>query len=58
MWGLERNMDELSAQQWMNYTNIDQHWIDQGFNKDNLPGLYKGLFWGTVAYLLSQIKLD
>jgi hypothetical protein len=42
----------------MNYTNIDKHWIDQGFNKDNLPALYNGLFWGTFAYLLYEIKLD
>jgi hypothetical protein len=56
----ERNIDQMRESVWMNYTNIDPYWIDQGWNKDNLPGIYKNFdlalkilsVFGVLGYVL------
>ena len=45
-----RNMDVLRQSTWMNYSNIDQYWIDQGYNKDNLPYIYPNLLKGKIVF--------
>ncbi|CBY09538.1 unnamed protein product [Oikopleura dioica] len=44
-----RNMDVLRQSTWMNYSNIDQYWIDQGYNKDNLPYIYPNLLKAVIV---------
>ena len=46
----EWNLDDLHVQPEMNYTGIHKFWTDQGWNEDNLPGIYKAFFIGKISF--------
>ena len=45
----ERNIDQLRESVWMNYSNIDPYWVAQGYNEENLPGIYTNFDLGKIV---------